>query len=72
MSDSEIGPGGPLPPLPNIYNPIAAVGFPNVGTPVAIRASDGQAVPANATAPGTLRSNVERIENGTPAEVTGP
>ncbi len=53
MSDSEIGPGGPLPTQPNTYNPIAAVGFPVVGTPVAINSS-GEAVPANATAPGTL------------------
>lgn len=57
MSDSEIGPGGPLPTLPNVYNPVAAVGFPHVGTPVAINSS-GEAVYANATAPGTLAQSI--------------
>ena len=52
MSDTEIGPGGPLPVLPNQYNPIAGVGLPNIGTPVYID-SNGEAQLANGGAHGT-------------------
>lgn len=51
MSDTNIGPGGPAPTLQE-YSPVAAVGFATAGIPVSINGT-GEAVLANATAPGT-------------------